>query len=106
MDIVSLGVIALVILAGIYFKWMWLLGIGLFLLIAYLIAAGAPKKKAPSGGKVKLRPIIVKRKYDAESIYPKKMTIYATSSSPPDWWEAALNTFGQFIGRLIGGKKD
>ncbi len=105
MDIVSLGVIALVILAGIYLKWMWLLGIGVFLLIAYLVAASTPKKKAPSGGKVKLRPIIVKRKYDAESIYPKKMTIYATDFSPPDWWEAALNTFGKFIGKLMG-KKD
>ena len=106
MDPISLGVILGIIVVGIWLKWFWLAGIGVFLLIAILLTS-KPKKKAPAGGKVKVRPIIVKRKYDAESIYPKKMTVYASDFSPPDWWEAALNAFGKFLGRLIsGGKKD
>ncbi len=106
MDIISLLVILGIIGIGIWFKMLWLAGIGVIILLAYL-AASKPKR-APSGGgkKVKIRPIIIQRKYTTESIYPKKVEIVASSISFPDWWESALNTFGKFLGKVIkGGKK-
>ncbi len=105
MDIISLLVILGIIALGLYMRWIWLAGIGLIILVAYLLVS-KPKKAPSGGGKVKVRPIIVQRKYATESIYPKKVEVVATSYSPPDWWEAALNAFGKFLGRLIKGGKD
>ena len=104
MDVVSLLVILGITGIGLYLRWNWLVVIGVFLLLAFAFV-NKPKAKTKSGAKVKLRPIIVKRKYDVTSIYPNKMEFYTTTFSPPDWWEAALNTFGKLTGRLVSGKK-
>lgn len=97
--LVILGLIAI----GLWLKWIWLVIIGISLLFAYLIA-GASKKRTPAGGgnKPKVRPIIVKRRYDVESIYPRKMSIrmnphYFTGT----WWELAEMRAGGFLGNLV-----
>ncbi len=105
MDTISLLVILGITGIGVYLGWTWLTIIGLFLLLAFAFVS-KPKAPKKSSAKVKLRPIIVKRKYDAKSIYPNKMEFYTTTISPPDWWEGALNTFGTLTARwLFGGKK-
>ncbi len=100
---IELLIIVGMVIVGIYLRWMWLAAIGIALLIAYLFAATSKKARAPTGGKKpKIRPIIVKRRYDVESIYPSKMSIrlnphYYTGA----WWEFAQERLGLFAASMI-----
>lgn len=101
-DAVTLIVILIAILLGFYFKQIWISLIFVVILFALLLAARskkAPSAPVPRGAEVKVKPIIVKRKYTGpESIYPKKMVIKYTPKWPSDWREYGPEPVGKAVG--------
>jgi hypothetical protein len=107
MDIVSLTVIAGIIGIGYVFRWTWLIAIGALIFVAYIFATAPAPKKAKATKKVKMRPIIVQRKYDeGATIYSGSMEIFTRTKGHQDWWEKMLEVTGTAVGKLFkGGSK-
>ena len=82
----------------------WLSVISGLILVAYVM--GFRKEKKPvAGGKPKIRPIIVKRRYTGPaSIYPSQMKIKINPKwDTRNWWERALGAGGAAAGLMAQG---
>jgi hypothetical protein len=94
--------ILVIILVSFFLKQLWLSLIFLVLLVLMLVSGGKKSAKAaPSGGGgggVKVRPIIIKRKYEGPPTYPEKMTIKYTADTPKDWYEYGTEPVGKALG--------
>ena len=88
------------VLAGVYVESVLLPA--LIAAAVLLLVSREPKKGGGgSGAKVKVQPIIVKRKYEGpESIYPKEITITEPGSPPTRWKEAGKHT-GSLVGKSL-----
>ena len=100
MDFLTLGLLMLVVLLGIYGKMLWVAVVGGIILLAYAYgsAKSIPSRAVPTGGP-KIRPIIVQRRYEGpESIYPPFMKIRVNPKwGGGKWFENA----GQGIGQAL-----
>lgn len=93
--------ILVIILAGFFLKQLWVSLIFFVVLILMFVRGGKKNSKAaPKGGGsgVKVRPIIIKRKYEGPPTYPEKMTIKYTADLPSDWYEYGTEPVGKALG--------
>ena len=99
MDTLTLLLLSLIVIVGFYTEW-WVALIGVVLLVAYIYGAReGTHAPAPAGG-VKVRPIIVQRRYvGPESIYPRVMkTRIRPDWDTRPWFEQASGAFGRLMG--------
>ncbi|MCD6522157.1 MAG: hypothetical protein J7K68_00250 [Candidatus Diapherotrites archaeon] len=93
MEIFTLVLLFAIVFIGLYKNMLWLAVIGGFLLFAYMYGA-RNEKAVPTGGagKPKIRPIIVRRRYEGPpSIYPSLMKIRVNPMwNTKNWFENAF----------------
>ncbi len=76
MDLFTTMLLLIVIGIGLSREITWLAIVGVIVLIGYVYASKPQKEPAPAGGSgPKVKPIVVKRRYKQDSIYPSKMRI-------------------------------
>lgn len=101
MDVLTLLLLATIIGVGLFTPNMQFISvIGGLLLFAYVYGARNDRSPpAPAGG-VKVKPIIVQRRYKGpESIYPKFMTMQVNPKwDSRKWFEQATGAAGLFAG--------
>lgn len=105
MDIITLLLLVAITWIGLRFNMAWLSVISGLLLVAYAFGTRTETKPVSQGGKPKIRPIIVKRRYEGPaSIYPSQMKIKVNPMwNTKDWWENALGAAGTFGGLIAQG---
>ncbi len=95
----TLALAMVLVLAGIYVESVLVPAV-IAAAILVLVSREPAKKSKGSGARVKVQPIIVKRKYEGpESIYPEEITI-TEPGKPPTRWKEAGKTTGNLVGNL------